>query len=95
MWLRDLLPHDLTLEDGNRPAARVMIYGYDSSVSRSDSMQNLEDLASSFNTNLLALASASIKPILVIAHSLGGLIVKQVSTASPHNAPFTAHFLIM
>lgn len=43
-------------------------------------MQGLEDLALSFNTSLLALTGASIKPILIIAHSLGGLVVKQVSS---------------
>lgn len=32
MWLRDALPHDLMLKNGDRPIARVMIYGYDSSV---------------------------------------------------------------
>src|SRR4051812_5751720 len=82
MWLRDALPHDLTLDDSNRPIARVMIYGDDSGVARSSNMQNLEDLASSLNTSLLALASTTVKPILIIAHSLGGLIVKQVSSAS-------------
>ena len=91
MWLRDALPRDLTLDD-NRPFARVMTYGYDSGVSKSDNMQSLEDLAVSFNASFLALAGAS-KPILIIAHSLGGLIIKEVSTLpSPH---FDTHFLIV
>lgn len=58
--------------------ARVITYGYDSSVSQSNNMQNLEDLAASFHSSLLALEGPNIKPILLIAHNLGGLIVKQV-----------------
>ena len=75
MWLRDSLPSDLAGIDGG-PLARIMIYGYESSVPQSNSVQNLEDLATSFHTHLLALASAIPKPIIFVAHSLGGLIVK-------------------
>ena len=79
MWLRDALPYDLTVENTDRPMARVMIYGYESTVAHSRSIQNLEDLATSFHSSLLALANAPvIKPIILIAHSLGGLIAKQV-----------------
>ena len=78
MWLRDALPYDLTLEGNGNPTARVMIYGYDSSIPGSENMQNLEDLAASFHSSILALVGSSIKPVILIAHSLGGLIVKQV-----------------
>ncbi|KAM0433914.1 hypothetical protein ACHAPT_003858 [Fusarium lateritium] len=78
MWLRDSLPYDITREDTDDPIARVMIYGYESSVAQSKSMQNLEDLATSFHNSLLALASSpTTRPIILVAHSLGGLIVKQ------------------
>lgn len=78
MWLRDYLPYDLTSED--KPIARVMIYGYDSTVSESKSMQNLEDFATVFNGSLQTLMNtATIRPIILIGHSLGGLIIKQVS----------------
>jgi len=41
--------------------------------------QNLEDLATSFHNSLLVLARAPVvKSIILIGHSLGGLIVKQV-----------------
>jgi hypothetical protein len=79
MWLRDSLPYDLTWEGDDRPLARVMIYGYESSVPQSKNIQNLEDLSTSFHHGLLGLASApTIRPIIFVAHSLGGLIVKQV-----------------
>ncbi|PTB43606.1 hypothetical protein M441DRAFT_56598 [Trichoderma asperellum CBS 433.97] len=78
MWLRDSLPHDLTLETNNQPIARIMIYGYESTVARSESMQNLEDFATNFNASLQMLANATTtRPIILIGHSLGGLIIKQ------------------
>lgn len=80
MWLRDSLPYDLTWESTDRPMARVMIYGYGSTVAQSKSIQNLEDLSISFHNSLLAWTSAPTtgRPIILVAHSLGGLIVKQV-----------------
>ena len=79
MWLRDSLPYDLTAEATKLPMARVMIYGYESTVARSNNFQNLEDLATSFHNSLLPLIRCeNTRPIVFIAHSLGGLIVKQV-----------------
>ncbi|KAK7582824.1 hypothetical protein V3481_012122 [Fusarium oxysporum f. sp. vasinfectum] len=78
MWLRDSLPYDLTREDTVNPMARVMVYGYESCVANSNSFQNLEDLATSFHHSLLALAhTPTTRPIIFIAHSLGGLIIKE------------------
>ena len=82
MWLRDSLPYDLTCDDtnfNNSLAARVMIYGYESKVADSDCYEDLNDLATAFYSSLLALTHTSNpKPIILLAHSLGGLIVKQV-----------------
>lgn len=79
MWLRDSLPFDLTLDTSDQPMARVMIYGYDSTVAESKSIQNIKDLATKFNASLQKLTNASIvRPIILIGHSLGGLIIKQV-----------------
>ncbi|KAH6637140.1 P-loop containing nucleoside triphosphate hydrolase protein [Chaetomium tenue] len=78
MWLRDSLPYHLTHGDTNRSMARVMTYGYESTVAQSRNMQNLEDLATSFHHSLLPLIGVrNAKPIVLVAHSLGGLIVKQ------------------
>lgn len=78
MWLRDSLPYDLTSE--TKPIARVMIYGYESTVAESKSMQNLEDFATKLNVSMQTLMNgATIRPIILIGHSLGGLIIKEVS----------------
>ncbi|KAJ4299611.1 hypothetical protein N0V90_004857 [Kalmusia sp. IMI 367209] len=78
MWLRDALPHDLTGEDDENPFARVMVYGYDTKVAQSESIQSIEDLGTAFHSSILQLATAAaLKPIIFIGHSLGGLIVKE------------------
>lgn len=78
MWLRDSLPYALSDENGNI-IARVMIYGYESSLPNSDSFQNLEDLGTALHSTLRTLAfDGTFKPLVFIAHSLGGLVVKQV-----------------
>ena len=78
MWLRDALPKHLA-DDNDASMARIMTYGYKSHVPDSDSFQNLDDLALSLKTHLLRLAHAkTMKPIFFVAHSLGGLVLKQV-----------------
>jgi hypothetical protein len=75
-WIRDELPFNLTTND--RPIARIMTYGYDSVVAESQSMQQLPDIAEALNRHLLPLTeSTRMRPIIFIAHSLGGLALKQ------------------
>ena len=50
MWLRDTVPDNLE-------GARVMIYGYDSHLAKSDSVQDLAALGSSFCTHLESIRS--------------------------------------
>lgn len=84
MWLRDALPYDITGEDGDKPdvpISRIMIHGYESSLQDSDNFQNLEDIGTSFHSSLRSIAiTGSFRPIILVAHSLGGLIVKEVCT---------------
>ncbi|RFU75120.1 hypothetical protein TARUN_7122 [Trichoderma arundinaceum] len=78
MWLQDSLPFDLTNDDSHRPIARVMIYGHKSTVNKSNSVQDIDDLATALHSSLLALSQNSrAKPIILMGHSLGGLIIKK------------------
>lgn len=69
MWLRDALPE----------GAHVLIYGYDSKLAKSTSFQNLGDVASRFRDFLQIMLGkrTNCRPLIFIAHSLGGLILKQ------------------
>ncbi|KAL7815934.1 hypothetical protein V8C44DRAFT_323407 [Trichoderma aethiopicum] len=78
MWLQDALASDLTNVQSGRPMARVMIYGHKSTVPGSRSVQDIDDLATALHSNLLALVeSPRTRPIILMGHSLGGLIVKK------------------
>lgn len=71
MWLSDRLPQKL-------PTARVMIYGYASGLQHSDSFVQLHDLAGQLRSDLSQLlGSNKRKPLLLIGHSLGGLLIKE------------------
>ncbi|GAP91783.2 putative alpha beta-hydrolase [Rosellinia necatrix] len=70
MWLRDLLPSRL-------PDARIMTYGYNASIftaSKSDLLQDAVELLQ----QIQAKRRDATHPILFIAHSLGGLVLKRV-----------------
>ena len=71
MWLSDSLPRDI-------PAARVMIYGYESGLQRSTNFAHLDDLAGSLQIAVSRLLRSEKKTRLVlIGHSLGGLLIKE------------------
>ncbi|RFN45021.1 hypothetical protein FIE12Z_10749 [Fusarium flagelliforme] len=78
MWLRDGLPVD-------EPNLRILSYGYDSKIVDSNSFQNLTDLARSFQLDLESIQnSGHSRPIVFIAHSLGGLLVKETIVQMTH-----------
>ncbi|KAG8797716.1 hypothetical protein FRC16_008589, partial [Serendipita sp. 398] len=74
MWLRDLLPDDV-------PNARILTYGYDA-YTRSFSQTSTKTIfhhAEAFVEDLSRLRRAADpkRPIIFLAHSLGGIILKQ------------------
>ncbi|KAI0116871.1 hypothetical protein F4814DRAFT_265288 [Daldinia grandis] len=72
MWLSDSLP-------GGIPTARVIIYGYDSGLQDSTSFAGLDDLAGSLYRAIGRPSRTSgRKPLILIGHSLGGLLIKEV-----------------
>lgn len=79
MWLRDALPQHLIRA---RVHVRVFIYGYDSQLIESDSFQEISDLGRSFKNIIVQLTQngATSKPrnLVLLGHSLGGILVKQV-----------------
>ena len=85
MWLRDSLPGNITRQDNTRPIARIMTYGHESNLAQSDSFQNLGDLGNAFQSQLCRLkkTDGAFRPMVLVAHSLGGLIVKEVGHFPP------------
>lgn len=75
MWLVDLLPKAF-------PGARIMTYGFDTKLKGNDSIQGLDDLGGYLLSDLehlrQSLGSPPSAPLVFIAHSLGGLAVKEV-----------------
>ncbi|CAI6088227.1 unnamed protein product [Clonostachys chloroleuca] len=72
MWIRDALPKAL-------PRVRPILYGYDTVLQNSKSFQSILDIACGLLNQLRACgwASPTAKPLLFLAHSLGGLVLKQ------------------
>jgi len=70
MWLRDRLPQ-------HAPTARVILYGYESGLQRGTSFAHLGDLASSLRITMKRLLQSAKRRLVLIGHSLGGLLVKE------------------
>jgi hypothetical protein len=73
MWIRDALPDRLS-------DIRFILYGYDTTLADSKSFQSVIDLSRTLIGTLEAngWASPSTKPLLFLAHSLGGVLLKQL-----------------
>ncbi|KAI1414629.1 hypothetical protein F5Y13DRAFT_197655 [Hypoxylon sp. FL1857] len=75
MWLRDALPRQ-------HPTVRAWLYGYDTSLDDKTSFQSIPDLAASLIDHMKAndFTSPSAPPMILVAHSLGGIVLKQAIT---------------
>ena len=63
MWLRDSLPDDL-------PGARILIYGYDTELQKSQSFQSLRNLANQFRNDLRAIRGKATVSRIGIRYSI-------------------------
>lgn len=75
-WLRDLLPRRI-------PNARIMSWGYDANTHSLSptSVQYIHDHATTLVSDLVLerrLSHTERRPIIFLAHSLGGIVVKEV-----------------
>ncbi|KAK5769453.1 hypothetical protein LTS12_000380 [Elasticomyces elasticus] len=81
MWLRDYLPGDI------QRRARVLVYGYNSQVQGHDTPTTiLADHGNRFVNDLLRIrthVACRDRPLCLIGHSLGGLIIKQALADLP------------
>ncbi|KAH7051368.1 hypothetical protein B0J12DRAFT_84762 [Macrophomina phaseolina] len=77
MWIRDNLARDLQ-------KCRLFIYGYDTNLVQSASRQTILDLGTQFAESLKTL-SMSERPLILLGHSLGGLVLEQaiIDLSSP------------
>ncbi|KAL7918451.1 hypothetical protein ACQKWADRAFT_323791 [Trichoderma austrokoningii] len=72
MWLRDFLPQSI-------PNARILTYGYDTKIYGSQSEESILELAKALLESIKTTRQKSTtgRPLIFIAHSLGGLVVKE------------------
>lgn len=75
MWLRDGLSQDV-------PVSRVLTYGLDTELIDSKSSQNIIDLGRQCREALFSISSATNKPLVLVGHSLGGIILREVYETS-------------
>ena len=81
-WLKDLLPNDI-------PGARIFTYDYPSHVLFSKPKATIADYAQSL---LFALANSRVggewRPLIFIAHSLGGIVCKEALIKAKEDSRF-------
>ncbi|KAH7317172.1 hypothetical protein B0I35DRAFT_268011 [Stachybotrys elegans] len=84
MWLRDA-------STWRSPGVRVLLYGYDTSLVRSESFQDIDDIGQKLGDFITAIRHTRTgeinyepRPLVFIAHSLGGLVVKEAICRLAH-----------
>lgn len=79
MWLRDALPKTF-------PFTRVLLYGYKTELQNSNSFQRIPDIARTLVTFLECLSRSSERqrPMVFIAHSLGGIVLQEALVQLTH-----------
>ncbi|KIK63472.1 hypothetical protein GYMLUDRAFT_72124 [Collybiopsis luxurians FD-317 M1] len=71
MWLRDCLPEQM-------PGVRILTYGYNANVYSDVSTGRMRTFSETFLERLRYMRESDPdRPLIIIAHSMGGLIVKQ------------------
>ncbi|KAH7336682.1 hypothetical protein BKA65DRAFT_38167 [Rhexocercosporidium sp. MPI-PUGE-AT-0058] len=71
LWLKDFLPSKL-------PKARILLFGYNSNVAFETSIAGVREQAVNLLNRLTSKrGDAGDRPIIFVAHSLGGIIVKR------------------
>lgn len=74
MWLESILPDKI-------PFARIMTFGYNSTIAFSSSAAKLEDksveLINRLSMKRSSVENGSTRPIVFVCHSLGGILVKK------------------
>ncbi|KAI1088735.1 hypothetical protein F5B19DRAFT_470013 [Rostrohypoxylon terebratum] len=88
MWIRDELPRLV-------PELRTSIYGYDTTLAGSNSFQSIQDLATSLLDHIQSSGwiLPSAKPLIFLAHSLGGIILKEAFTILADSGDRNSHIL--
>ena len=72
MWLRDSLPELI-------PGAQIALYGYDVDFNSQNDSVSIQSIATSLISGLRGIgrSALSAKPVVFLAHSLGGTVLKQ------------------
>ena len=71
LWLRDFLPSQL-------PSARVLLFGYNANVAFETSIAGVREQAINLLNRIASKREeAEDRPIVFVAHSLGGIVVKR------------------
>jgi hypothetical protein len=88
MWLESILPDKI-------PYARIMTFGYNSTIAFSGSAAKLEDksieLINRLTIKRSSVENGSTRPIVFVCHSLGGILVKKALILA-HERSLDTHY---